>query len=121
MGIPEYRWIKRGETQWSALERLGTENVSLRAEVERYQAVTTEQHDEIARLRAENERLRAALKNCRMYAAREIRRHERARDRGVAPSAVSDGWRHVLRFCEEAGVVANVLREEEDAKEPDHA
>jgi hypothetical protein len=60
-------------------------------------------------LRAENEGLRKALNNCRMVGAREIRRHDVGKSSKILTLAA---WKHILRFCEGAGVTGSVLREE---------
>ena len=49
-----------------------------------------------------------ALENCRMVAAREIRRHDAGKS---SPLVTYAAWKHILRFCEEAGVTGSVLRE----------
>lgn len=65
----------------------------------------SEARDEIKGL----EGVEKALRNCQMVAAREVRRH----DTGKAIKATAmtyAAWKHILRFCEEAGVLGSILR-----------
>jgi len=50
-----------------------------------------------------------ALRNCRMLALRELRRHDTGRSDTVLTYAA---WKHILRFCEEAGVRGSILRDD---------
>lgn len=50
----------------------------------------------------------SSLRNCYAMARRQIRRYEK---RGDADSEHLMAWRHVLRFCEEAGLRPDILRD----------
>lgn len=61
----------------------------------------------------EDERLKrgSALRNVSMLARRELRRCEcKPRD----PAQQAEMWRHIIRFCEGAGITSTCLREEEE-------
>jgi hypothetical protein len=55
-----------------------------------------------------------ALRNCRMIAARELNRHDEGKASKVLTYAA---WKHILRFCEEAGVSGSILRVRETVPE----
>lgn len=52
-----------------------------------------------------------ALQNCRMLAQREIRRWEGGDARKPTGITTLAAWKHILRFCEEAGVTGLILRD----------
>lgn len=49
-----------------------------------------------------------ALENCRLLAARELHRHNVGKASSIRTYAA---WKHILRFCEEAGVTGSILRD----------
>lgn len=62
--------------------------------------LTDEERDAIRESLAEVDRLRSALRNVRAFAASRLRKTD------------PENAGHLLRFCEEAGIVASVLRSE---------
>lgn len=58
--------------------------------------------------------LEIALRNCRMLAQREIRRHEGGDARKPTGITTLAAWKHILRFCEEVGITGSILRGDAD-------
>jgi len=55
----------------------------------------------------DNDKEIRALRNIRMVAARQINRHNGGR--ATLDGSYAD-WKHVLRFCEDAGIIGSILR-----------
>lgn len=52
-----------------------------------------------------------ALENCRLIAAREIRRHDTGKTNAVLTYAT---WKHVIRFCSEAAGCSSLVADPND-------
>ena len=59
--------------------------------------MTEEIHNQIKHLQEENYKLKLALRNCRALASRNT-------------TQPNDDWHHVIKWCEEAGIKASLLR-----------
>jgi len=62
--------------------------------------MSKEAWDAYCDLRAQLAKANLALRNCRALASRN-----------TARKGSFDDWQHILRFCEEAGIKAEILRE----------
>lgn len=63
-----------------------------------WSGIIIDQKDKLAQLQEANEKLRGALNNCRLLAARDLKKDP-------------EGYGHILRFCSEAGVTRSILRD----------